>query len=384
MTKRHILLSFLILLLGLGGAGLLALSRKTPQREQKPVLGPLVETIEVQAADNPVLIEGTGEAYARSMTTLVPQVSGRVVEVSPDLVGGGRFRAGEVLLKIDPRDYELAVESAEAAVIRAEVQLETQQAEAQSAEREWNAIHPGEEPASSLVLRKPQIRQAQAELKAARAKLETARLQLERTAVSFPFDGIVLDETVDVGQFVMSGKSLATLYSTSEIEVRVPMESRELGFFDLPGPGRRGAEAEVLAELGGKTLQWKARVSRIEGQIDPKSRMAPIILEVPGAFSGDRGEIPLYPGTFVRVRIQGHSIPSSFVIPRSALRENNTVWVIKDNTLEIRPVTIARAEKERAILSSGLEPGEHLVTSLLEAVTSGMTVREAPQDGGAA
>ena len=95
------------------------------------------------------MIEGNGEAYARAMTNLVPQVSGRVVKISPNLVGGGKFKAGEVLLKIDPRDFELGVERAEAAVIRAEVKLETQQAEARAAEDEWNALHPGEEPSSA-------------------------------------------------------------------------------------------------------------------------------------------------------------------------------------------------------------------------------------------
>jgi len=384
MKKTHLFLSLIVLLIGIGGASMLALSRKKPQRTERPVLGPLVETIEVQPADNPIMIEGNGEAYARAMTNLVPQVSGRVVEISPNLVGGGKFRAGEVLLKIDPRDFELGVERAEAAVIRAEVKLETQQAEARAAEDEWNALHPGEEPSSALVLRKPQIRQAEAELKAARADLESARLQLERTEISFPFDGIVLEESVDVGQFVTTGKALATIYSTAEIEVRVPLESRELGVFDLPAPGRRGAPATVFAELGGRTLQWKARVSRIEGRIDPSSRMAPVILSVPRAFARDEAPIPLYPGTFVRIRIEGHTLQGSFAVPSAAIRENNTVWIVHGDTLEVRSVSIGRSGKKTAIITGGLEAGEHLVTSLLEAVTDGMTVREEPTGGGQA
>lgn len=384
MKKRHALLAILVLILGIAGAGLLASTRKIPQRKERPFLGPLVETVAVQPADNLITIQGTGEAYARNMTTVVPQVSGKIVEVSPNLVGGGHFTSGEVLLKIDPRDYELAVESAEAAVIRAEVQLETQQAEGRSAEEEWNAIHPGKEPSSALVLHKPQIRQAEAEIKAAKAQLEAARLQLERTEISLPFDGIVLNESADIGQFVTIGKSLATVYSTAEIEVRVPLESRELASFDLPGPKRTGSEAKIFANLGGESLTWRGRVSRIEGQIDSKSRMAPIILKVPGAFTVGAENIPLYPGTFVTVAIKGHTLPSSYVIPSSALREDNTVWVVHDHQLDIRPVRIGRIEKETTIVTDGLEAGEHIVTSLLEAVTQGMTVREAPQRGGAA
>jgi len=373
MKIRQIILAVIILAAGIGAAVLLASARKMPGRTKKPVLGPLVETLEVHPGDHPVTIEGTGEAYARTMVTLVPQVSGRVISVSPNLVGGGRFSKGDVLLEIDPTDYELMLQRAEAAVARAEVAIQTNQAEARAAEQEWNALHPGEDPPSPLVLRRPQIRQAEAELKAALADLETARLNLSRTKISFPFDGIVLKESVDIGQVVAMGKSLATVYSTNEIEVRVPLAGRELKWFDLPGKGRKPSAAIIIADDG---LQWTGKVSRLEGQIDPSSRMAPIIISVTDAFKTGGGRIPLYPGTFVHVRIQGHTITDSFAIPTSAVRENHTVWVVRDDKLRILEVDIARIDRNEALISSGLKAGDHIVTSLLEAVTDGMDIRE--------
>jgi RND family efflux transporter MFP subunit len=276
---QKLVIPIVVLIVGAVAAALIASARKTPPRVDRPPLGPLVEVTPVEVTDVPVVVTGHGEVVARIAVDVVPQVPGQVVRVHPSLVAGGFFRAGEVLVVIEPRDYELAVERAQAAVARAKVTLQREKAEAEVARAEWDELHPGEEPTSGLVVREPQVRQAEAELAAAAADLDVARLNLERTGISLPFDGVVVSESVDVGQFVGNGSRLATVYGTDVVEVRVPLESRELAWFDIPARrGGPGAAAEVSANLGGSR-------STGEGHPDGSSGRS----DVPHGSRGDRG-----------------------------------------------------------------------------------------------
>jgi len=392
MSSRtlKIVLPFVVLLGALAGAWLLASSRKAPPRVEHVSPGPLVETESVSVRDVPVVVEGHGEVVAKVAVEVVSQVSGRVVEVSRSMVAGGFFKAGETLFVIDPRDYELGVERARAAVARAEVTLEQEEAEAQVAREEWNELHPGEEPSSGLVVREPQVEQARAELDAARADLDGAQLNLERTQVTLPFDGVVVSESVDLGQFVTTGRSLATVYGTDVVEVRVPLESGDLAWFEVPrGSSGGGPRAEVTATFAGTTNSWQGRVTRMEGQLDPSSRMAHVVVEVKKPFAETDGRPPLMPNTFVDVKIFGETLHGVVPIPRYALREGGTVWVFSDGVLHLRPVEVARADREQAFISSGLADGDQIIVSSLDVVTDGMAVRATesgvrPDEGGAA
>jgi RND family efflux transporter MFP subunit len=376
-----IVLPMAVLLAGIAGAVILASSRKTPPRVEHISPGPLVETETAHVTAIPVIVEGHGEVVARIAVEVVPQVAGRVVEVSPSMVVGGFFNAGEPLFVIDPRDYEFGVERAQAAVARAEVRFEQEMAEAAVAREEWTELHPGEAPPSGLVVREPQVRQARAELDAARADLDVARLSLERTRVSLPFDGVVVSESVDLGQFVTTGRALAMVYATSAVEVRVPLESRELAWFEVPrGPERKGPRAEVSTAYAGATFTWEGRVTRMEAQLDAASRMAHVVIEVARPFAATDGRPPLMPNTFADVRIFGKTLDGVVPIPRHALREGSAVWVFTDGVLRLKPVEVARADRERAFISSGLEDGDEVIVSSLDAITDGMKVRKANGD----
>jgi multidrug resistance efflux pump len=233
-NKLKVILPIVVLVAGVAAAVLLASARKAPERTEQVPLGPLVEVLEVVRQDVPVVVIGHGQVGAKVAIDVVPQVGGRVVAVDPALVAGGFFRAGQALVTVEPRDYELAVERAMAAVARAEVVLEQQRAEAEVAREEWDALHPGEPPPSGLVVREPQVRQAEAELAAAEADLDVARLNLERTRISIPFDGVVVSENVDEGQYIVPGQPIARVYGTDAVEIRLPLESRELAWFAVP------------------------------------------------------------------------------------------------------------------------------------------------------
>jgi len=373
-----IVLPIAILLAGVAGAVLLASSRKAPPRVERAVPGPLVEVLAAGLADVPIVVEGHGEVVAKVAVEVVPQVAGRVVEVSPSMVAGGFFMADHALFVIEPRDYELGVDRSQAAVARAEVQLELELAEADVARQEWDELHPGEEPSSGLVVREPQVRQAKVELEAAKADLAVAHLNLERTRVSVPFDGVVVSETVDLGQFVTTGRALATVYGTDTVEVRVPLKRGELEWFDIPNrPGRTGPRAEVSAGVAGVRHIWEGRVVRMEAQLDATSRMAHVVVEVQRPFAASRGRPPLLPNTFVDVRIFGSTLANVVPLPRHALRDGEKVWVFDDGSLRMRDVSVARADRERVYVSAGLEPGEQVIVSSLDAITDGMVVRNA-------
>jgi RND family efflux transporter MFP subunit len=280
---------------------------------------------------------------------------------------------------VDPKDYELAVERAVAAVARAQVSLEREEAEAVVAREEWDALNPGEQPPSGLVVREPQVRQAEAELAAARADLRAAELALERTKVSVPFDGTVVSESVDVGQYVTPGAPVATVYGTEAVEVRLPLENRELEWFDVPGgSAAKGPRAEVELSFGGTVHSWEGRVTRMETQVDPGSRMVHVVVEIPRPFDTSGGRRPaLLPGSFVDVRIFGRTVEEVVALPRHAIRDGGVVWVVEDGTLGIRPVEIARSDRQWAYISGGVVQGDQVVVSSLDAVTDGMAVRAA-------
>jgi len=371
------LLPLLVLIVGVAAAAFIISAREAPDRIERPALGPLVEVMPAQLRDVPVVVNGHGEVVARVAVDVVPQVAGRVVEVHRSLVAGGFFRANEALVVIDPRDYELALERAQAAVARAQVSLQREQAEAVVAREEWDELHPGEE-APGLVVREPQIRQAEAELAAANADLSVARLNLERTHVSLPFDGVVVSESVDVGQFVGSANRLARVYGTDVVDVRVPLDSRELAWFDVPSrKGGEGPRAELSVDFGGVRSIWEGRVTRMEAQVDQTSRMVHVVVEVEDPYDSSDGHPALLPGTFVDVQIFGRTLTNVVPVPRFAVREGGQIWVFEDGKLAIREVRVLRSDRQQTLVAEGIEADDLVIVSSLDAVTDGMAVRNA-------
>jgi RND family efflux transporter MFP subunit len=370
-------LPLIVLVLGVVSAFILMSARKAPDRVERPALGPLVEVSPAQVTDVPVVVSGHGEVVPRVAVDVVPQVAGQIVKVHPSLVAGGFFRAGDALVVIDPRDYELALERAQASVARAEVSLQREQAEAVVAREEWDELHPGEE-APGLVVREPQIRQAEAELAAANADLSAARLNLERTHVSLPFDGVVVSESVDAGQFVGTANRLARVYGTDFVDVRVPLESRELAWFNVPSRGGgEGPRAQVSVNFGGARSTWEGRVTRMEAEVDQASRMVHVVVAVKDPYDASENRPALLPGTFVDVQIFGRTLEGVVPVPRFAVHEGDQVWVFDDGKLEIRRVQVLRSDRHQTLVASGIDAADLVIVSSLDAVTDGMAVRNA-------
>ena len=358
--------------------------RKSPERIEQDVPPPLVQVRTLRTSDIQMVIQGYGTVSPKVEVGIIPEVAGKVVFVHSELKGGGIVPANERIVRIDPRDYELAVRQADAAVAEAQVRLDTEVAEAAVARREWRQLHPETEPSSPLVLREPQIRRARAGLESAKAQLATAELRLERTTISLPFDVLIASESVDLGQYVGVGQALATAYGIDAFEIEVPLEDGDLAWFDvfqssvsLPHQtsGSDRVSAAVHADFAGSAHTWSGHVTRTTGQVDRMSRMVPVVVEVPRPLAASEGKPPLLPGAFVEVLIAGKTLKNAVAVPRDAIRGQNSVWLVNDNRLHITPLDIVRADKEFAYVTSGIPDGAALVTSALDAVVEGMTVR---------
>jgi RND family efflux transporter MFP subunit len=378
------LLAFVIIILGIGVAIYFIKNKKQPERIEQNVLAPLIKVERVHVRDIPMVVQGYGTVSPTVEVDIIPEVAGKVVFIHPELKVGGLIRGDEKILQIDPRDYELAVRQAEAAVADATVLLETEQAEALVARKEWRALHPDTEPASGLVLREPQIRKAQATLESAEAQLATAKLQLERTSISLPFDIMIASESVDLGQYVVTGQPLANAYGTEAVEIEVPLEDDELAWFDAfgnsifansDGNSTAKTQATVIADFAGIRQSWGGFVVRTAGQVDRTSRMISVIVEVPDPFKISQGKSPLLPGIFAEVMIQGKTLQNAIAVPRDAIREGNNVWLVNNNRLHIQPLEIVRSDKDFAYVVSGIPDKANVVVSSLDVATDGMKVR---------
>jgi len=378
------LFTIAIVILGVVGAIVLIKLKKPPQRKVQDVRAPLVKVEQLNVRDIPMIIQGYGTVNPKVEVDIVPEVAGKLVHIHPELKVGGLIRANETILQIDPRDYELAVRQAQATVADANVKLETEQAEADVARKEWSQLHPDTEPTSLLVLREPQIRKAKAMLESAEAQLATAKLRLERTSLSLPFDALITSEKVDLGQYVVMGQSLAKAYGTDAVEIEVPLEDDELAWFNVfensifangDQDSATKAPVEVRSDFAGVEHTWKGYVVRTTGQVDKTSRMISVVVEVPNPFKVFDGRPPLLPGVFAKVLIQGKILSNAVAVPRDATRQGNQVWLVNDDHLRMQPLNIVRTDKDFAYVVSGVVDESIIIVSSLDAVVDGMKVR---------
>ncbi|MBL9077901.1 MAG: efflux RND transporter periplasmic adaptor subunit [Planctomycetes bacterium] len=373
----------LLPLIVLGGGAFLAWrignSPKQPTVTDPPAVAPLVRTALAERTEVQLDVETSGTVEPYRTIVVGAEVAARVVATHPQLRAGGQVAAGDVLVELDPRDFDVAIVQQEAAVARAELRLLQERAEAEAAVRAWRELE-GERPADALVTRAPQIADADKALAAARAALEQARLDRARTHVTAPVAGRVQSAAVEVGQFVQPGQQLALLFDLAAVEVRLPIPTRSAAFVDLPlaGTAATGAGAAVTlrADFAGARHEWTGHVVRTEGELDRRTRQLTVVARVDDPFTATATRPPLLVGTFVEARIAGRTFADVVVVPRAALRAGDEVWVVDaEQRLRRRAVTVLRTERDRVVLQDGIEAGTRVCTSALETATDGMAVR---------
>jgi RND family efflux transporter MFP subunit len=382
--KLRFFLPMLVVIFGIVGAMIMIMSR--PKIEQKEVsfLPPLVRSHTIELQSYQLRVKSQGAVSPRTESELVSQVKGEVISVSRQFAAGGFFKKGDVLLTIDPRDYEFAIALQKDKLAQASLRLTQEEGEARIAREEWEKLK-GQEKANPLVLREPQLAQARAAAEAAEAALSQARLNLERTQIKAPYDGRIRSKNVDLGEYVSPGVPLATIYAVDIAEVRLPVPDEEMAYLDCcidfrsQTPAPPDLDVDLSASYGGQVHHWSGRIMRVEGEIDPLSRMITLVAQVKDPYG--RGDVsdrpPFAVGLFVDAEIQGRKADNVAVVPRSALRGTNRVLIIDDESrIHFRTVKVLKRDSETAIISSGLATGERICLSPLEMVVEGMAVRE--------
>lgn len=352
---------------------------QTAERKEDTKKAVLVDTIEAEVVSLNFTVNSQGTVRPRTETTLVSEVSGKIVSVAPEFVAGGFFREGEVLLQIDPSDYETGLKRAEAALASRKARLADETARSEQALKDWKNLGRQGQP-TDLALRKPQMADARANVSAAEADVQKARRDLERTSITVPYDGLVRQKSVDIGQYVTPGTRLGVSFAIDTAEVRLPLTNSDLHYLDLPSEtevkntDKSFPPVTLSTENGDETNQWQARIIRTEGVVDETSRVIYAVAQVidPYGVLGQSQQEELKIGTFVNAEIQGLPAENVVVLPRYVLRADHTVLIANDdNELEILPVNVLRAEPRKVYLSQGIEGGTQVVITTLDAPVPG-------------
>jgi len=301
--------------------------------ETKPVLV-TVEGMTLKKTTYPVRVASQGAVQPRTRSTLLPEVSGMIVEVSPTFRPGGFFEKDEVLVKLDPVDYETTVIVAKAAVALAKVTLAEELAKSEQALENWKTLGRQGTP-SELVSRAPQVARAQADVASAEARVIKAERDAQRTIIRAPYAGQVLEQAVDVGQYVSQGTVLGRIFATDFVEVRLPLPERESQHVKLPQRYRDAndalpaAKVQLRTQAAGKTITWDGRLVRVESALDESTRQTTAVAQIDNPFAKRAdGAPPLKIGQFVEAEIEGDPLNDVFIIPRSAVRAGNEIILI--------------------------------------------------------
>jgi RND family efflux transporter MFP subunit len=345
--------------------------RPQPPRQERVQLDPLVEVMTLEEMTSNFEVASQGTVRPRTETVVSAEVSGTINWMSPKFVAGGVFDRNDVLMRIDPTNYDVAVLQAEALVKQRQIEYDGAsklRSQGYRAEAEYAS--------------------AAAALASARAELTRAKRNLERTYIRLPYAGIVRSKEVDLGQFVNMGTRLGVTFATDYAEIRLPLTDTDLAFIDLPATGEERADGaagpavELSAVQKGRLTTWQATIVRTEGVVDESSRVTYVVARVddPYAMRREGPELPV--GTFVQASIQGTVAENIVRIPRSVVRgSNQLVFVDDEDKIRVRYVDIVRSDAKYIYVSGGAEPGERVVMTALESPINGMGVRTQESGG---
>lgn len=340
---------------------------------------PLVQVIQVEPQTVKLNIRSQGVVVPRTEIDLVPEVAGQIIRLHPSLVAGGFFEAGDMLVTIDPRDYDYAIAQARARIAEAERQVMMEEAQSEQARNEWHSL--GEGQPSALTLREPQLAEARAKLKAAQADLTKAHLQRSRCEWRAPFAGRVREKHIGLGQYVQLGEKLARLYAIDVVQVRLPLATDQFAYLDVLLDHRNskqetGPKVILSTEFAGALQHWEGRIVQAEGALDEETGLLHAVAEVKDPYAVKLDQPPLMPGLFVKAEIEGREQTDVFILPAGTVNASHeTLLVDEKDRLHIRRMSILRSEPDRVLVRGGLNAGDRVVISGIQIPVEGMKVR---------
>ena len=345
-----------------------AIQEKDPMDVNVQILTPI---------DYQIKIKSTGTTTPITQTVLTSEVGGEVIYRSKKFSEGSSVISGEILAKIDDTDLQLQYKNALLQLASAEVQFAVQQAEAEIAQEAWDQV--GEGIPQELTTKKPQLKQAKAALEVAKAQVQSAEKKLNKTEITAPYTGRIQNINIDLGSTIIPGQPVGSMYTSNEIEVTLSVKDSDLQFLDIPMDGRKlnpdQKSIVIIKSLyKGEMQEWAGNLERVDGVIDPMTRMIKLIANFKNNFIEETK--PILPiGLFVEAEINGKQLEDIFMIPNSALTPNDELLFLnQDDALEIRKVSILTKMKNHILVKEGMKAGERVVVSKLSIATNGMLV----------
>ena len=374
----------LIVAFSIAGALWMYAQQSEPKTFQPELPVMLVDVIKAKSALVQIEVKAQGTVTPRTQTTLVSEVSGLITGVSPSFVAGGFFAKGDVLVRIDDRNYRADVKRAQASVASAQTLVTREAGLADYALADWErakSLFQSSKAASDLALRKPQLAEAIANLDFAEAELDKRTGDLDRTVIRAPYDGLVREKRADIGQYVAAGTQLAVTFAVDIAEIRLPLPDSELPFLDLREDhltAGSGPEVILTAEIGGVEHAWQGKIVRTEGVFDERSRVLYLVAQIADPYNRQEQmwPYPLRMGTFVQATIAGRIVENIIKLPRGVLRHGNEIWIVNsDNELVPKRIELLRSDESSIYVSGGINSDDLVCLTLLDNPLPGTRVR---------
>ncbi|WNC68031.1 efflux RND transporter periplasmic adaptor subunit [Thalassotalea nanhaiensis] len=377
------LMPLFIILVGFLGLTAMTLMAAKPDKKDMEVKPPLVNVIDILVEDVTFTIASQGSVVPRTETVLISEVSGQVINVSPKLRVGGYFSKGEMMLEIDPITYDVNVLQAQSRLGSMQAALIQEKAKAEQAKQEWGMTGKPLEEAPLLALRIPQLQEAEADVKAAEADLKEAQIKLKRTKVVAPYNALLTEKYVDIGQYVSTNGQLAKTLAIDFAEVRLPIKQSDIAYLDLPKLNEMGDKSRTLtisSLQAGKQLHWDSFIARYEGVVNSQSRVHYVVAQIDDPYNlvNDESDIELRVGMFVNANIKGKTAENIVVLPREVLHGVNTVYLAKaDNTLSVHTVNVIRTDAESVYVENNFSATDRVIITGMRTPVEGMPIRVA-------
>lgn len=378
---RYVLTPIAIILFAI--IGLIVVAALAPKPAKKPTIikAPLVEAQSIERQDIRFAISSQGSVVPRTQTNLVSEVSGQITSVNDKFNVGGFFKKGEVLLTIDDISYRVGLLQAQSRLDAANAVLVEEQARKEQAEDEWLLTGKALSAAPVLALRLPQLQKAKADVKAAEADVTDAEVKLTRTQIKAPYDAMLKEKQVEIGQYVSTGSTLAMTFAVDYAEVRLPIKQRDVEFLNLPKINQQDSkvsQVDIFYQLMGAQHTWVSNLTRYEGEVDSRSRVHYVVAQVNDPYSvlstSEHQELRI--GTFVNASIAGKTITDIVAIPRDALHGANKLYLVDDkNKLHIQEINVLRNDADYVYSHDIFAENHRLITTQMETPVEGMTLR---------
>lgn len=377
--QRQWLLAIMVIFTAMAISVVMFMTRPIPEKKAAEIVVQQVKVAVLQPEKIAIPVLTQGVVEPRTKIKLQAEVNGKIYEVSPRWLNGGFFRKNDQLLKIEDYYYQNQLARAKATLAQAKSGLVQEEGFSYVAKQEWEKRNQDENNSSakSLALREPQLQSARAQFESASADVVSAQNALDKTFVQAPFDGVIVNKMVDIGQFVNPGLALAELHAIDVVEIRVPLTEAQQAYLDLPDLNQIIKTPALIKYATPNGIDiWQGNFVRTEGVLDPLTKVLNGVVQVKDPYGLDRRlKTPLRLGTFVEVELKGKQLDNIFVIPRRFLFAGNTLWLVdKNNRLQSRIVKVLPVREENVYVHEGLQSGDRLIVSGLVSPLDGAVV----------